>query len=144
MKVKEIMTKGVETVTPTAMVRDAAAKMRDLGVGAIPVCDGVKLMGMITDRDIAVRAVAEGFAPDTTEVQRVMTREILYCTEEDGVTDAAGIMEKKQIRRLPVVDKDKRLVGIVSLGDLSLETDTRLAGETLKGISEWVHSEPKD
>jgi len=112
--------------------------MRDLDVGLLPVCgDNNRLAGMITDRDVTVRAVAEGLDPKATHVEQVMTPDVMYCFEDQDVTEAAGLMKKEQIRRLVVLNRDKRLVGVVSLGDLATKTgDDDLSGETLEEISE--------
>jgi len=138
MKVKELMTRGVECTRPGASLQEAAAKMKALDVGALPVCgDDDRLVGMITDRDITVRSSAKGESPAEVRVADVMTPEVLYCFEDATVEDAALLMEQKQVRRLVVLDRDKRLVGIVSLGDLAVETrDDHLAGSTLEGVSE--------
>ena len=142
MQLKEIMTRDVEVVHPDATLQEAARKMRDLDVGPIPVSDGTRLQGMVTDRDIAIRAVAEGRDPASTKVSEVMTPEIVYCFEDQDVDDAVRIMEEKQIRRLLVLNHDKDLVGIVSLGDLAVEGRNRgLTGEALEHISE--PSEPE-
>jgi CBS domain-containing protein len=136
MQVKEVMTPGVECIPPESNLQDAARKMQVLDVGPLPVCDHDRLAGMLTDRDIVVRAVAEGRDPRATRVRDVMTPEVVYCFEEDDVQEAARLMEEKQIRRLLVLNRDKRLVGIVSLGDLAVETgDRNLAGKTLERVS---------
>ena len=135
-KIKDVMTPGVEVVTPNATLREAAEKMRDLNVGPLPVCDGQKLAGMITDRDIVVRGIAMGHDPNTSKVRDVLTAEVEYCYEDDPVDKAAQLMRDKQIRRVLVVDRNKNLVGIVSLGDVSQEVSGRKAGETLEQISE--------
>jgi CBS domain-containing protein len=137
MQIREIMTREVEVIRPEASVREAAAKMKDLDVGAIPVCDGQRLQGVVTDRDIAVRAVAEGRDSANTKVADIMSKDLAYCFEDDEIDEAATMMEMKQIRRLPILDRDKQLVGIVSLGDLSVRSgDQDLAGEALQEISE--------
>jgi CBS domain-containing protein len=137
MQIREIMTREVEVIRPDASIREAAAKMKDLDVGAIPVCDGQRLQGFLTDRDIAVRAVAEGRDSGNTKVADIMSKDLAYCFEDDQIDEAATVMEMKQIRRLPVLDREKQLVGIVSLGDLSVRTgDQDLAGEALQEISE--------
>jgi CBS domain-containing protein len=140
MQIREIMTREVDVVAPNASIRDAAAKMKELDVGAIPVCDGQKLSGLVTDRDITVRAVAEGRDPSKTRVSEVMSSEIAYCFEDDPVEQAAKLMESKQIRRLPILDRNKQLAGIVSLGDIAVRTEGSrqkdLAGEALEEISE--------
>ena len=136
MQIEQIMTRNVEIISPETTLREAAQKMRDLDVGSLPVCDGERLKGMLTDRDITIRATAEGRNPDTTQAIDVMTAAIFYCYEDQDVAEAAQVMEKKQIRRLPIVDRNKKLVGIVSLGDLAVDTGKeRLAGEALTEIS---------
>jgi CBS domain-containing protein len=137
MKVKDVMTHGCECIGPESTLREAARWMKELDVGPLPVCDNDRLVGMLTDRDIVLRAVAEGRDPSTTRVLDVMTPNITYCFEDQDVGEAARLMEDKQIRRLVVLNRDKRLVGIVSLGDLAVETgDERLVGEALERISE--------
>jgi CBS domain-containing protein len=138
MHVYEVMTPGVECVQPTTTLLEAAQKMRDLNVGPLPVCgDDDRLAGIITDRDITVRAVAEGKDPNTTPVRDVMTPKIIYCYEDDDVMEAARLMEEKQIRRLIVLNRDTRMVGIVSLGDIAVDTgDDQLVGHTLEAVSE--------
>jgi CBS domain-containing protein len=136
MQIEQIMTRNVEIISPETTLREAAQKMRDLDVGSLPICDGERLKGMLTDRDITIRATAEGRNPDTTQAIDVMTAAIIYCYEDQDVAEAAQVMEKKQIRRLPIVDRNKKLVGIVSLGDLAVDTGKeRLAGEALTEIS---------
>ena len=143
MQVSKVMTRDAECVRPDNTLQEAARKMRDLDVGPMPVCgDNDRLVGMLTDRDIAVRAVAEGKDPTRTPVKDVMTEGISYCYEDEDVSDAARQMSEKQIRRLVVLNRDKRLVGIVSLGDLATQTgDRQTAGKTLERVSE--PSEPK-
>jgi CBS domain-containing protein len=137
MQLKDVMTRDVEVVQPQASVVEAAEKMKSLDVGALPVCDGKRLMGMITDRDIAVRVVAEGRDPRGTRAQDAMTPEVIYCLEDQPVEEAADLMAQHQIRRLPILNRDKKLVGIVSLGDLAVDTaDEEMAGRALEGVSE--------
>jgi len=138
MTVKDIMTPNPECIRPDATLQEAARRMRDLDVGPLPVCgDDDRLAGMITDRDITVRAVAEGKDPKTTTVREAMTDEIVHVYEDQDVADAAQVMEQKQIRRLVVLNHDHRLVGIVSLGDLAVESGDRTkAGEVLQEVSE--------
>ena len=137
MKVNEVMTRGAACTRPDATLHEAAERMKALGVGSLPVCDNDRLVGMVTDRDITVRATAEGEAPTDVRVRDVMTPEVIYCFEDALVGDAALLMQQKQVRRLVVLNRDKRLVGIVSLGDLAVETgDEQLAGGTLEGVSE--------
>jgi CBS domain-containing protein len=138
MKLKDIMTSKPECIRPDTTLQEAARKMRDLDVGPLPVCgDDDRLAGMITDRDITVRAVAEGKDPRTTRVREVMTDEIIYAFEDQDVEEAARIMKERQVRRLVVLNRDKRLVGIVSLGDLATESgDRQKSGEVLQDVSE--------
>ena len=142
MKIKEIMTEDVEVVRPEASLFEAAGRMRDLDVGALPVCDGERLVGMLTDRDLTVRAVAAGRDPRTATVGEIMTPAMSYCFEDQSAAEAERLMAEKQIRRLPVLDRDKRLVGIVSLGDLAIRTGNRRAvGKTLEAVSEPYHGD---
>jgi CBS domain-containing protein len=137
MQLKEIMTPQVEVIHPEAPIREAAAIMKALDVGSVPVYDGLKLQGMVTDRDITIRATAEGCDPRQTRVREVMTSEVLYCFEDQRIEEAALLMEEKQIRRLPVLNRNNELVGIVALGDLAVEMDDgRRVGQVLEGISE--------
>jgi CBS domain-containing protein len=136
MQVKEVMSRNVRCVGPDASLREAACAMKDWDVGPLPVCDNDRLAGLLTDRDIAVRAVAEGKDPQSTRVRDVMTPGVVYCFEDDDVQEAARLMEEKQIRRLLVLNPDKRLTGIVSLGDLAVQTGDRdLAGKALEEVS---------
>lgn len=121
--VAEVMSTDVQVVRPQETLRSAARLMQELDVGSLPVCDGDKLLGMLTDRDITVRGVAEGLKPDEGCVGDVMTDDVLYCTQEQSADEALRLMGEQQVRRLPVVDADKRLVGVVSLGDLATRGD---------------------
>jgi CBS domain-containing protein len=135
-QINQIMSRDVRVVAPSATVQQAAEQMRKLDVGAMPICDGQKLIGMITDRDIAVRTVADGKDPKTTKVSDVMSSEIVWCFDDDDVQDVARVMGERQIRRIPVVDHDKKLVGIVALADLAEHGDEETKAETLEGVSE--------
>jgi CBS domain-containing protein len=135
MKVSEVMTRDVQTVRPDQRVQDAASFMLSADAGSIPVADGERLIGMITDRDIAVRGVAKGYGPDTP-VRELMTDEIICVREDDDVDDVASKMSKAQVRRLPVIDSNEKLCGIVSLGDLSRQADESSATEALQGVTE--------
>lgn len=135
MKVAEVMTRDVEVVSPTSTLREAARKMDELNVGVLPVCDGRRLSGVITDRDITVRASAAGESPESTTVNEVMSMHPRWCLAEVDVTEAEQIMAESQIRRLPVVDDEKNLIGIVSLGDLATE-EAPGAREALRQVSE--------
>jgi len=135
MQVKEIMTKKVTWIDPDVSLKAAAKKMRDLDVGCLPVGAKDRLVGMITDRDIACRAVAKGRDPAKTTIGKVMSKGITYCFDDQDVKDAAQLMEKKQIHRLPVLNRDKRMVGILSLGDLALHAPHNLTGEIVEAVS---------
>src|SRR5688572_16538778 len=132
MIVRDIMTRDVEVIHPESVIKEAATKMKTLDVGSLPVCDNRRLLGVVTDRDIAIRAVAAGLDPQTTKVSAAMTPELIYCYEDEPVKEAAKLMERHQIRRLPILDREKQLVGIVSLGDLAVETGRdRMSGHAL-------------
>ena len=135
-KVMEVMTKDVEIISPNDTLKDAAEKMRTLNVGPLPVVDGDKLMGIITDRDIVVRAVSKGLDPNNTRVSDAMTGDVECVYENDDISKVAQKMKEEQIRRILVVNQDKKLVGIVALGDLAETMDTQEAGQTLESISE--------
>jgi len=136
MILKDIMTREVEVVHPNATLQEAADKMDALNVGPLPVCDGDRLLGMVTDRDITVRATAAGLDPKAARVRDAMTEDVIYAFEDQDVREAARLMEDKQIRRLVVLNRDKRLVGIVSLGDIATATgDERQTGEILERVS---------
>lgn len=134
MKVSEVMTKDIETVRPDQQARDAARFMLHADAGSIPVTDGERLIGIITDRDIAVRGVALGYGPETL-VSELMTSGVVSAHADEPVEEAARKMGEAQVRRLPVIDDQERLVGIVSLGDLARETDEDTAGQALEGVS---------
>jgi len=137
MQIKDVMTRGVEVVRPDETLQQAARKMKSIDVGPLPVCDGERLVGMITDRDIIVRATAEGRDPKTTPVKEAMTPGVVYVFEDQDIEEAALLMRQRQIRRLVVLDNNKRLVGILSLGDLAEDSgDDQLSGDVLEGVSE--------
>jgi CBS domain-containing protein len=142
MKIREIMTMTVEVIRPTDTIFDAAKRMRDLNIGSLPVCFDRRMEGMITDRDIAVRAVAEGRNPSTTLVMDVMTPDIIYCFDDDNTEHVEQMMMDYQVRRLPVVTREtKELAGIISLGDLATKTgQVQEIGRTLREISEPAHT----
>ena len=135
MKISEVMTRGVDTVRPEQSIQEAASFMLRDDAGSMPVVDGGRLIGMITDRDIAVRGVAKGHGPDTP-VGELMTSGLICARVHDTVDEVASKMSEAQVRRLPVIDEDDNLVGIVSLGDLSRETDGEEAHHALEGVSE--------
>ena len=135
MKISEVMTRDVRLIEPTQTIREAAQLMAELDAGIMPVREGDRLVGMITDRDITVRAVAQGRETDTP-VREVMTDDVKYCFEDDDTDDVARNMADIQVRRLPVLTRHKRLVGIISLGDLAVTDEARRAGEAVAGISQ--------
>ena len=134
MKISEVMTTEVETISADRTAREAASFMLRADAGSIPVCEGDRVVGMITDRDIAVRGVAEGRGPDTP-VSELMSDGIICAREDDDIQDVARRMSEEQVRRLPVLDADDRLCGIVSLGDLSREARGEAAQRALEGVS---------
>ena len=137
MQIRDVMTAGAECTRPDATLHEAATRMKDLDVGVLPVCENDRLIGMVTDRDITVRSVSAGHDPNTHRVREAMTPEVFYCFEEQDVGDVSRLMSEKQVRRVPVLNRDKRLTGIVSLGDLAVEThDEQLVGGALESIAE--------
>lgn len=139
MKILDVMTRDVRVIQPDRTVRDAARLMDEMNVGVLPVCDGRRLVGMITDRDITVRSTAAGIAPDQHAVPEIMTDNVEWCFDDDDVDEIVEIMSRHQIRRIPVVDRGKRLVGIVALGDLATDSEEN-ASRALRKIS--TPSEP--
>jgi CBS domain-containing protein len=136
-KLSDIMTRDVQVLAPSSTVQQAAEQMSKLDVGAIPVCDGKKLLGMITDRDIAIRSSAKGQDPKATKVTDVMTAEVAWCFDDASIEDVARTMQSKQIRRLPVVDRNKQLVGIVALADVARSgASDRIKSDGLEGVSQ--------
>lgn len=140
MQIFEIMTRGVETVSPDASLQQAAAAMEALGVGSLPVCDGRRLVGAITDRDIVVRGVAAGLSPIDSLVRDCMTADIAYAFEDEESDEVLDRMKTLQVRRLAILNRDKALVGIVSLGDIA--TDPRAAALGSVGAAVAEISEP--
>lgn len=137
MHLREIMTHEVHTIPPETSLRHAAQKMKSWDVGSLPICHNDKLIGVITDRDIAVRAVAEGQDPESCSVGDAMTPELIFCYEDEDVEQAVKLMEAKQIRRLPVMSRDQKLVGIVSLGDLATrQRNEHVSHEVLEQVSQ--------
>lgn len=138
-QVSELMTRGVRTMMPADTIQAAAQAMDELNVGS-PVCDNGRLVGMLTDRDIAVRGVAQGCAADRTPVNSIMSKDVQYCFEDDSLDDATRKMGSAQIRRLPVLDRSNHLIGILALGDVAVKGAQGDASETLTDIS--APSEP--
>lgn len=135
MQVKDVMTHNPEVVRSDTLLQEVAEKMSTLEIGVLPVCDGDRVIGLLTDRDLTVRAIAAGCDPTMIQVCDVMTTNVIYCFEDQDIVEAAALMEAQQVRRLLVLNHDQRLVGIVSLDDLAVSGDTKLAGETLKEVS---------
>jgi CBS domain-containing protein len=137
MKVNEILTHEPQFIATEAPVVDAAMRMKSFDVGMLPVIEEDRLVGAVTDRDITVRAIADGRDPASVKVRDVMTTEMVYCYEDHDIEEAARLMEIKQVRRLPVLNRNHHLVGIISLGDLAVRTGREdLAGEVLERVSE--------
>jgi CBS domain-containing protein len=135
MRVSEAMTRDVWVIRPDLTVEDAARAMASLDVGLLPVGEGDCLVGMITDRDIALRAIGDGKGP-ATEVAQVMTRDVKYCYEDEDTAHVSRNMAEQQVRRLPVLNRDKQLVGILSLADIAqCETGVREVGSAYRGIA---------
>jgi CBS domain-containing protein len=145
MQVNEAMSTDVRLANPDQTIREAAAIMAEIDAGVLPVGDNDRLVGMITDRDIAVRGVAKGLKPDA-RVRDVMSKEVMYCFEDEDIDDVALNMAELKVRRLPVLNREKRLVGILSLGDIALADGPDAAGEAICGISEpgGMHSQSAD
>ena len=135
MRVSEAMTRDVRVATPGQSIRDVARIMAEIDAGAMPVGENDRLVGMITDRDIAIRGVAQGKGPDTPVREIMSDSKVLYCFEDDDLNDVAKNMGSEQVRRLPVVNKDKRLVGIVSIGNIA-QRESKSAGKAVRGVSQ--------
>lgn len=136
-QVKDVMTPQAEVVSPDATVEDAAETMKTLDIGVLPVCDEDGLVGILTDRDVVVRVVAEKRDPKAVRVGEAMTPNIVYCFEDDDLSRAASLLAEHQIRRLPVLSRDRNLVGIVSLGDLAVQEEGGpIAADALEDISQ--------
>lgn len=134
MKVSDIMSREVRVASPDASLREVAEAMADIDAGSLPVCDGKKLLGMVTDRDLVIRGLAKGL-PLETSVTQVMTSTVEYCFVDDHLSEVCGHMADSKVRRLPVLDREHNLVGIVSLGDLARGAEARQSGKALEEIS---------
>jgi CBS domain-containing protein len=139
MKVRDAMHKTAEWVVATTPLQTVAARMRELDIGAIPIGENDKLIGMVTDRDIALRAVAVGKDASKMTARDVMSKGIVFCRDTEDVEDAVRIMEQKQVRRLPVLDDKKRMVGMLSLGDIAHCASHDVSGEALTAVSAHHH-----
>jgi CBS domain-containing protein len=137
-RVSDVMTRNLEVLRPTQTLRDAAQKMADLNVGVLPVCDGTELIGVVTDRDMVIRGIAKGVAPNRHAIVEIMTPNPEYCFEDESVDEATEKMAALRIRRIFVLDRNRILVGVLSLGDVALDSDVepREMADTLKNISE--------
>jgi CBS domain-containing protein len=135
MKVREAMHQGAQWVSPDTSIRELARLMREHDIGSVPIGENDRLVGMVTDRDIVCRGVAAGKNLDNLKARDVMSEGIFYCREDADLQEAVRIMEEKQIRRLPVIDQNKRMVGILALGDISNAGPRNLSGEVLQAVS---------
>jgi len=137
MQAKEIMTRNVECIAPETPIEDAAKRMKSLDVGFLPVCENDRLVGVVTDRDVVLRVVAEGKKSSECLARDIMTEEVCWCYEDLTVEEVADFMAKKEVRRVLILNRDKRLTGVISIGDLSQARGEQLkAGETMKEISQ--------
>jgi len=135
MKVKQAMHKNTDTCSPSETVARVAELMKVQDIGSVPIAENGKLVGMVTDRDIAIRAVADGRDAAQATARDVMSKNVAFCKEEEDLEDAVRIMEQKAVRRLPVLDKNDKLVGMLSLGDVSHAANQSLSGELIKSVS---------
>ena len=135
MKVKTAMHKGVTWVEPTTSIEQLARLMREHDIGAIPIGENDRLVGMVTDRDVVCRCIAAGLDPKTTTARDVMTEGIIFCIDKQELDDAARIMETKKVRRLPVINGKKRMIGMLSLGDVYHRAPDHLGGEVMHAVS---------
>jgi len=136
MKLKEIMTSEVEVIHPNDTLQTAARKMHDRDIGFLPVCDGDRLIGVLTDRDLITRALAEGTESKAMLGRDLVTSPAIYCFDDQNVDEAAKLMHDNQIRRLVILSRDKRMVGVISLGDLAMNIDDKKSGDVLQSVSE--------
>lgn len=137
MKVREIMTGSVECIPPDTTISKVAEKMRDMDIGFLPICENDRLVGAVTDRDITIRSVAQGRDPRLAPVKDIMSLQAFYCYEDDDVQNVARKMEDKEVRRMLILNRQKKLVGIVSIGDIARASgDQNLVGEMLGHIAE--------
>jgi CBS domain-containing protein len=136
MQVKDIMTRDVQTVSPETSVLEAARKMKSFDIGCLPVCKNKRCVGIFTDRDIVIRAVAEGRDLQKTPVSDIMTSNIVYCSEDDDISTVIKLMEDKQLRRILVLDENRYTIGVCSVGDVALDSgDLQLAGEVMHEVA---------
>ena len=138
MKLREIMSDHVEVIHPDDSLQTAAEKMRDRDIGFLPVCDGDRLIGVLTDRDLITRALADGLEPKALLGRDLVTSPAIYCFDDQSIEEAAKLMHDNQIRRLVVLSRDKQMVGVISLGDLAMTASDKLTGDVLQSVSEPV------
>ena len=138
MKLREIMSDHVEVIHPDDSLQTAAEKMRDRDIGFLPVCDGDRLIGVLTDRDLITRALADGLESKAILGRDLVTSPAIYCFDDQSVEEAAKLMHDNQIRRLVVLSRDKQMVGVISLGDLAMTASDKLTGDVLQSVSEPV------
>ena len=136
MKLKEIMSDNVEVIHPGDTLQTAAEKMRDRDIGFLPVCDGERLIGVLTDRDLITRALADGLESKAILGRDLVTSPAIYCFDDQSVDEAAKLMHDNQIRRLVVLSREKQMVGVISLGDLAMSASDKLTGDVLQSVSE--------
>ena len=136
MKLREIMSDHVEIINPADTLKTAAEKMRDRDIGFLPVCDGDRLIGVLTDRDLITRALADGLEADAVLGRDLVTSPAIYCFDDQSIDEAAKLMHDNQIRRLVVLSRDKQMVGVISLGDLAMSAGDKLTGDVLQSVSE--------
>jgi CBS domain-containing protein len=136
VQIKDVMTRNVEIARRDTLLSDAAEMMRGHDIGILPICDGDTLVGLVTDRDIIVRATANKLHPELVRCQDVMTADVVFCFEDQDIEEAGSMMQDHKVRRLPVVNRQRRLVGIISIGDIAVATgDTKLVGVTVQEVS---------
>lgn len=135
MKVEDVMHKGAKWVAPDTLFSEVARMMKDLDIGAVPIGKDDRLIGMVTDRDITCRGFSDSANPSALTAEKVMTKGIIYCKADEDIEDAIRLMESKKIRRLPVIDDKKRMVGMLSLGDVSHAVVRNLSGEVISAVS---------
>jgi CBS domain-containing protein len=134
MKVQEVMGRDIETVRPTQSVKDVAQRMDRQGIGYFPVCDKRGLVGVVTDRDITCRLVADARDPVATKIREIMTKGVAYCFDDDDLAAAVRLMEQNRIRRIPVLDRNEHLVGVLSLSDVARNAPQRLTAELIEAV----------
>jgi CBS domain-containing protein len=135
-KIKDVMTREVECARPDMSLREVAERMKRLDIGSLPVCEGKKVVGIVTDRDLAIRGLAEGRNPEQTRAQEVMSRDVVACVEDDDLEKAEKLMHDRQVRRLPVLNPGGELVGYLAMAKIAKTEDAQQAGRVLKGVSQ--------